>query len=170
MERFFQGKNVVGASAAEDMASGSGDNTIARVWNDSISGSNFGSYSYGASFVIRPDVLDRMDCYASNGDNYGAALGSNFGGYSPWASHQGLDKVGLWGSSNEIDFRKGIDHRAVMALCVKDPYNRQSLLDKLHAKGVHSLNGIPVESFIQGSITGTDVVSKLWPAFGVEAT
>lgn len=170
MERFFQGKNVVGASASEDMASGSGDSTIARVWNGSISGSNEPMYADSASFVIRPEVLDRVDCYASNGDNYGAALGSNFGGYNPWESHQGLDKAGSWGTKNEIDFRKGIDHRAVMALCVKDPYNRKSLLDKLHAKGVHSLNGIPVESFIQGSITGTDVVSKLWPAFGVEAT
>ncbi len=169
VERFFQGKVVKGASTLEDMASGSGDSTIARVWNSSISHANGPTYATSAAFVIRPDVLDRLDCYVNNGDRFGVTLGANFT-YSPWDEHVPLDAGASLNSSNEIDFRKGIDHRAVMALCVSDPNNRQSIINKLHAKGVHSLNGIPVESFIQSGITREKVVSDLWPAFGVEAS
>ena len=169
MERFFQGKNVKGASTLPDLYTGSGDSTIARIWNQNI---NTASEGYGAhvAYVIRPDVLDRLDCYVQDGDHYGKAVGGNTRSHTAWTSHEPLDRAAGLSSSNEINFRKGIDHRAIMAVCVPDETHRQKIIERLHARGTHSLNGVPVESFFQGNLTKADIPAKLWPAFGVEAS
>lgn len=171
LERAQQGVDVSGVSVAADVNSGSGDSTIGRVAKPGMfSTVQSSGYADASGILVRPEVFDRLDAYVNNGDHYGVSVGGKHGSSDAWDDHVPMTASGLQGlgSYNEVDFRRGIDHREILAVSVASASLRDSVVKKLHADGIYVLNGVPVESFIQVQLSMAKAKKELWPAFGVE--
>lgn len=171
LERAHQGVDVSGVSVAADVNSGSGDNTIGRVATPGMfSTVNASSYADSSGILVRPEVFDRLDAYVNNGDHYGVSVGGTHGSHNAWDSHVPMtaSRLQSLSSSNEVDFRRGIDHREILAVSVSSTTLRDAVVQKLRADGIYVLNGVPVESFVQVQLSMEKAKKELWPAFGVE--
>jgi hypothetical protein len=143
---------VVGhaSSATSDMGKGGGNSVFMRFGNES---SHIGGYKdHNVQLVFHPRLLNRLDWYAHNGDQYGATSGHN----------SRYDSLKFKDSSNEILFQDTVSLRDLAAVRVASSDQKKKLIAMCEAAGLPKVfNGIPLEKFIIASGSGCKDVADL---------
>ena len=140
-----------GASVGTDMERGGGDSVFGRIvtkrairdkmeYNDAFKG---GVYE----IIYSPKVLERMDWYAYDGDNFGSTLPHT------WDSRLGAEDFiykmnSSYSSSNEIMFRSALAAEDAVGIVCETDQLRRNLIDNFKANGVTKINGKSISSFV----------------------
>ena len=150
-----------GGSYSADVGSGSADGTLCRIMTGSGGSNNLSGHPFGGQYraIVAPDVLDRLDCYSYNSDTYGKSHGS------PWASRQSVEDnakylQSSYSAGNEISFRKGVDKSKIIRMACANEGDRAAFVHACKKKGIHEVNGVPVEEFCVVADQGADVYEK----------
>lgn len=149
--RCLSGIRLTGASPSSDMGTGGADNVFTRIgtnagrgkirYDDSFCGS-------GYRLIIDEAELGRTDWYAYTGDNFGTTRPSTL------HSRQGSEEFvkgqnRSFKSGNEIMFRQGIPTESIQKIRCSGDYERDKLLKAFRDAGITSVNGIPIEDFVE---------------------
>ena len=110
-------------------------------YDDSFCGS-------GYRLIIDEAELGRTDWYAYTGDNFGTTRPSTL------HSRQGSEEFvkgqnRSFKSGNEIMFRQGIPTESIQKIRCSGDYERDKLLKAFRDAGITSVNGIPIEDFVE---------------------
>lgn len=150
-----------GGSYSADVSSGSADGTLCRIMTGSGGSNHLSGHPFGGQYraIVAPDVLDRLDCYSYNSDTYGKSHGS------PWASRKSVEDnakylKSSYSAGNEISFRKGVDKSKIIRMACANEGDRAAFVHACKKKGIHEVNGVPVEEFCVVADQGDDVYEK----------
>ena len=124
-----------GWSASSDISTGGATGNFFRVFTNPPHLSN-------ESVVVHPRCFERGDWWRATGDVYGTIV-------SPGSSSVKRSVVDAVGSSsgNEICFQGGTDLEDVLFVTL-DKDSRKTAITLLKKKGIHEVNGRPIEDFI----------------------
>lgn len=141
-ERYSRGVIREGMSTSRDFETGGADNVFTRIY-DKQSRDSIG----GTVIVFKPELLDRMDWYTYNSDEFGSTEDNVFRGRK--TPDKLLEAVANKTSSayNEQMFRTGIGPEYIECIEV-DESKRDSILDELRKMGITEFNGKPIEELI----------------------
>ena len=126
-----------GASSGTDQHTGGASYFFTRPWGETPP-------SGGLSLVFGPETLERTDWHGSTSDHYGCT-NPNHGMGSGFTNRPGRYGVG---SMYEVCFQSAIGLSELRAISC-DAGKKTSIVAKLKATGIHEINGIPVEDFVQ---------------------
>ncbi len=140
-----------GASVDADMERGGGDSVFGRIVTkraikDKMEYSN--AFKGGVYEIIySPKVLERLDWYAYDGDNFGSTLPH------AWNSRPGAEDFirkmnSSYSSSNEIMFRSALSAEDAVGIVCEDDQLRRNLIDNFKANGVTKINGKSISAFV----------------------
>lgn len=142
-ERFSRGLMRGGLSSVRDMDSGGADNVFTRIM-----GKEKRAELGGVVLILKPEIFDRTDWYSYSSDTYGSTDRSEFKKrMSPDEVFDFVANSGDYIRNNEQMFRMGIGAEYIEGVEV-DAQFREEMIEKLHAKGVHELNGKKIEEVI----------------------
>jgi hypothetical protein len=134
-ERYERALFIQGQSTSRDFQTGGADSIFCR-YRRTVK-------SQGSKWIfdIDPSELGRLDAYFYHEDTYGAVLATR----TPLLQVKNLGELQ---DDHEIMFRSGIHPSAIRRVGTDTEYKRTLLLDKLRAKGITEVNGIPIEQFV----------------------
>ena len=140
-----------GASSSADVESGGADSVFMRIITASAQGQKeFRDHYASGNYQILVDIkeLERTDWYAYQNDRYGTAKGAEFENRLPALQHvEHLDSY--YKEDNEIMFRQAVPVSSWTGIACQTMQNKSSLEDAFVNEGIKSINGIPVDKFIQ---------------------
>lgn len=146
--RFNDGITTRGASSTRDIMTGGADGVFTRlVYENQVGKENrygmFGDYV----FVFDTKALERTDWYAYTSDNFGSTQENSFKNRHGTAEHM-RETSRLYWKANELVFRKTLplDTLKEVRVPAKDT---QPLIDRLKARGITQINGIPLSKLIK---------------------
>lgn len=145
--RYGRGITARGMSSDFDMETGGADNVFTRIVFNSQVG-KYDRYGWG-NYMIRfqPQVLERTDWYAYTSDCFGKTSGYDFEQRFGVEDHFAESKQN-YRSSNEVMFRRSLPLSGIMEIRVPES-EQKMLIDRLKAKGIRNINGIPVTKLIK---------------------
>lgn len=121
-----------GSSSTADMNSGGADYIFTTVSHSEPS-----TASHSNQVVLHPDaMLRRTDIHGNSGDAYGAHV-SDIKVYDL-----------MQGNPYEITWKHGIPTSDFWYVTISNVSTRTKLINKLHAMGIYTINGIPIEQFV----------------------
>lgn len=146
--RYERGLFFQGQSTGRDFETGGADSVFTRVRTTA------GAPGYSQwTFEIDPKELGRIDAYAFNGDNYGAAgpkpeLAS--GGHARKTAEEvmALARTASLAGDNELMLQGQIPATSIRRVVTRDNALRKETLDLFRKAGVTTYNGIPIEEFV----------------------
>lgn len=142
-ERFSRGLMRGGLSSMRDMDSGGADNVFTRIMSKEKR-AELG----GIVLILKPEIFDRTDWYSYSSDTYGSTDQSEFKKrLSPDEVFDFVANSGDYIRNNEQMFRMGIGAEYIEGVEV-DAQFREEMIEKLHARGLHELNGKKIEEVI----------------------
>ena len=142
-ERFSRGLMRGGLSSMRDMDSGGADNVFTRIMSEEKR-AELG----GIVLILKPEIFDRTDWYSYSSDTYGSTDQSEFKKrLSPDEVFDFVANSGDYIRNNEQMFRMGIGAEYIEGVEV-DAQFREEMIEKLHARGLHELNGKKIEEVI----------------------
>lgn len=142
-ERFSRGLMRGGLSSMRDMDSGGADNVFTRIMSKEKR-SELG----GIVLILKPEIFDRTDWYSYSSDTYGSTDQSEFKKrMSPDEVFDFVANSGDYIRNNEQMFRMGIGAEYIEGVEVDGQF-REEMIEKLHARGLHELNGKKIEEVI----------------------
>ena len=98
--------------------------------------------------ILKPEIFDRTDWYSYSSDTYGSTDQSEFKKrMSPDEVFDFVANSGDYIRNNEQMFRMGIGAEYIEGVEV-DAQFREEMIEKLHARGLHELNGKKIEEVI----------------------
>ena len=142
-QRLLQGVGEFATSGSGDFATGGGDYVFTKVMAQS---SVLPSWGGGAKLVFDISELDRLDCFAHTGDNWGTTNPENSSWGSAWKNRKTVDSVAT--SASEVCFRRGINSRKLLHVIVPDKNTAAQVIQKLKAQGVTKINGMTPEELV----------------------
>ena len=149
--RWADGNGGHGASSSADVESGGADSVFMRIITASAQGQKeFRDHYASGNYQILVDIkeLERTDWYADQNDRYGTAKGAEFENRLPALQHvEHLDSY--YKEDNEIMFRQAVPVSSWTGIACQTMQNKSSLEDAFVNAGIKSINGIPVDKFIQ---------------------
>lgn len=142
LARYDRGVFTQGMSTSSDFGTGGADGFFVRAGRRrSLHGST--------QFEFSQDELGRLDWWAFNHDNYGAA-GTN--AYkSRWKLADLTRRDSMISDGNEFMLPKGILPSQIEKVRLRSKYDRDKLLDTLRRRGITHVNGQRIEDFVQES-------------------
>jgi hypothetical protein len=146
--RFSEGIGGEGASSSSDMGNNAGD----YVYMTPKVKSEIGEATGGNMVAIKPSgIFKRLDFWANPGDGWGKrATGeskvSNKAPYYLMENKTGHYSTGIY----EILPKDSVPVKDWSHVSIYSQSVRQQVIDKLKAKGIFAINGIPVEDFVLG--------------------
>lgn len=147
-ERYQRGLFVEGQSTSRDFETGGADSVFTRL--RTVSGTDKRSQW---TFELDPSELGRLDTYAFNGDNYGAA------GPNPKHAMGGLERQTAaelmelarrrqLSHSNELMLQRQVPASSIRRIVAKDGTIRKETLELFKQAGLTHYNGVPIEEFV----------------------
>jgi hypothetical protein len=152
-ERLMRGIGQLGGTPQRDLETGGAESVFVRavteksLRDDDQVDEPF--YAYETVLIIKPELADRTDWYAYEGDK--------FGDRSPKMMEKRLtpdelftimDKEGAF-TGNEEMFQTGIDPGLIAGIAVGSEGYRQHALSTLRRANITEISGVPVEDFVQ---------------------
>lgn len=164
LTRFQEGILIQGKSSSSDFGTGGAFSVFTRLVTESAiqkakSGDGGSSYSYnyeskfndwGGSrpykLILNRRLLERLDWYGYNGDNYGRSTG-----LTDQNKAEKLVKTinDNYSSSNELMFPVGNDSAYVDFVVCNTAQQKTDLIAMLESKGITEFNGKPLDKFIR---------------------
>lgn len=142
-ERFSRGLMRGGLSSMRDMDSGGADNVFTRIMSKEKR-AELG----GIVLILKPEIFDRTDWYSYSSDTYGSTDQSEFKKrMSPDEVFDFVANSGDYIRNNEQMFRMGIGAEYIEWVEVDGQF-MEEMIEKLHARGLHELNGKKIEEVI----------------------
>lgn len=140
--KWFSGVEGNAASMGSDQSGGGPIATFARFGNSKANNMNWGYKGSGNyRLIIHPRAVQRTDWYAFDGDE--------FGHYATKTSVKRQKSFNNHDTSNEINFEDGISQNDIAGVTVETQSEKKQLLEWLAADGIHEVNGIPLDKFVQ---------------------
>lgn len=148
--RYNNGKFAGGASSSSDMGTGGADSVFLGLVTDHAKKNSSDFNGWGPPYLLfDQEIMGRRDWYGRTSDTFGdtspAHVKSEKGAVD-FVKH--LNGAGYY-SSNELMFRGGVPTTAMRGIAVKNTTQRGQVINALKAKGYHTINGVPVEKFVQ---------------------
>lgn len=137
--RWNEGIGKNGMSSGQDMGNQAGDYVYLRGRSlQSTSLTNTGIY-------IKPSgIFKRLDFWANPSDHYGQRSTSQGSPYRLWDK----SSSGYLNDSAEVMPHDTVAVKDFAHVTISDSYTRSTVIERLKAKGIYNINGIPVEDFI----------------------
>lgn len=147
-DRFQRGLFTEGQSTGRDFVTGGADSVFTRVRTNPGTG-----HHAQWTFEIDPSELGRLDTYAFNGDNYGAAgpdPRKATGGHPRQTAVELLDlvKQQSLSSGNELMLQRQVPASSIRRVVTRDASIRKDTLALFKEAGITEFNGIPIEDFV----------------------
>ncbi len=143
-ERYQRGLFVEGMSTDEDFKTGGADSVFTRLQttNPADLQATYGRWT----FQIDPSELGRLDAYAFNEDNYGKANAHE--SRETVSEMADIVRRGRLSGTNEVMFQRQVGRSSIRRVIANTIPDRDDLLKRLRARGVHEINGVPVDEFV----------------------
>lgn len=158
-ERTNAGVVVGGMSSSTDLDTGGAQSVFLRAGGKKGGAATFNGWG-DYQIVLDPDILNRLDWYGYNGDNFGRTTG--YAWDTRPSATQWIGQVTGSSSmqSNEVMLRNAVDLKHIMFVRCSSDSGRQAAIAKARAAGATEINGVPVDDFFVVMRTPTDF-SKL---------
>jgi SPP1 gp7 family putative phage head morphogenesis protein len=140
-KRYNSGVFTQGMSTGEDFNTGGADGVFMRLRDKSHASS--GSYNMTLE-IDTAKVMGRLDWWAFNSDQYGAAGYTEYPGR--WSA--GDMRRGRAGHSNEVMAPDGVPPSAIRRMLCRSEEYRDRVLASLRARGVTKINGRLIEDVV----------------------
>jgi hypothetical protein len=146
--RTDNGVVISGMSSSTDLDTGGASSTFTRlVGNRSTSAAASWYSGYNCTAIITPRILDRVDWYGYDYDNYGRTNDSAFTRRAGADAH--IKQVTEHGASdNELMFRNAIAREDILFFAVPDDGKRTNMLATLSAAGVTTIRGQALDEMV----------------------
>jgi len=149
-ERYKRGFSLkTGMSPLEDIRTGGADNVFVRTVRPEQLTDTASSHDYtsGTTIVFRPELYDRMDWYAYDGDRYGRTDEFTFSQrLTPDELFRRANDNSLY-PGNEQMFRTGIGPDFVEYVYVA--YDAEGVIAELKTRGLEEINGRKIEDIVK---------------------
>ncbi|MBI3273689.1 MAG: hypothetical protein HYZ69_00950 [Candidatus Colwellbacteria bacterium] len=162
-ERFRRGLLIAGESSSSDFQYGGADSVFVRTAveqaiNNGKKQKRFTSAISGSPCLIfSPEIFDRTDWYAYEGDNYGSTEPDKFNRRQTPGELFSEQKDKYYSSSNEQMFRLGIPFEHVIGIsCSVD--DRDEIIELLKSNGINEINNQPIEEFVVVATNELEVI------------
>lgn len=133
--RWGHGVDGEGMSSSTDMSYGSGDYIY-------ITASSGDKMSHSGIFIHPEAIISRLDIWANPSDNYGKKSNNAESPHSLLKTHNHI---------HEILPKDTVPLKDIMFIRVGSSSTASEIIAKLKAKGITSINGMPLENFIISS-------------------
>lgn len=144
-ERFKRGIYSTGLSPDDDFSFGSADNVFLRALPENA---NDAYIHRRTSLLIKTNVLDRTDWFASNVDSHGSQIAERFG-ERPAPEAFLAEQRAHFSPDSEIMIRRGIAVDMIDGVIVADETGKERVVTDLRNSGIKDMNGLPIDQFVK---------------------